>query len=242
MNLARLAIAALCLALVSVSSAVTLSGHVVAVFDGDSLVVVIDGKRVQVRLAYIDAPEKCQDSGTSAKTVLTGLALNKDVQLAVTGHDQYGRTLAILTTAANGNINDAMIERGAAWVYRRSTDDAKMLALENKARRLQVGLWADASPMAPWEWREAGFGCGKQMSQPAAAPTRRESAASPHNAAIIMQGMADRSVQESISAAGADSPNFLGGNSVGAHGPIYTGPRGGEYYITPGGSKQYIKR
>lgn len=242
MNLARLAIAALWLSLASVATAVTLSGHVVAVLDGDSIVVLIDGKRVQVRLAYIDAPEKCQDSGTRARTVLTGLALDKDVQLEVTGHDQYGRTLAMVSTAANGSINDAMIERGAAWVFRRYTDDAKMLALEAKARRLQIGLWADANPVAPWDWRGAGLGCGRQVPKAAAAFTKVEPTSPTQDAATIMQGLADRSSQESIGAAGAYGPNFQSGGTSGSRGPIYTGPRGGQYYMTPGGNKQYIKR
>lgn len=240
-NLARLVLAALLFPLLSIASAVTTSGHVVAVLDGDSIIVVIDDKRVQVGLAYIDAPETCQDSGTRAKTVLTGLALGKDVQIEVTGHDQHGRPLAIVSTSASGSINDAMIDRGAAWVFRRYTDDAKMLALEAKARRLQIGLWADANPMAPWEWREAGAGCGKKVPKTAAAFTKVESISPKQDAATIMQGMVDRSAQESVGAAEAYN-SILGGGSSGSRGPIYTGPRGGQYFLTPGGNKQYIKR
>jgi endonuclease YncB( thermonuclease family) len=58
---------------------------------------------------------------------------------------------------ANGRDLDAeMVRIGAAWVFRRFTDDPVLLRLvrEADARR---GLWAlpEAERLPPWEWRAA---------------------------------------------------------------------------------------
>lgn len=55
------------------------------------------------------------------------------------------------------NINAEMIRRGAAWVYRKYTNDASVLALEAQAREAKRGLWSlpDAERIPPWEWRQS---------------------------------------------------------------------------------------
>ena len=52
------------------------------------------------------------------------------------------------------------IRDGMAWHYKdyereQSTEDrARYAAAETKARELRAGLWADTSPVPPWEWRK----------------------------------------------------------------------------------------
>jgi endonuclease YncB( thermonuclease family) len=38
--------------------------------------------------------------------------------------------------------------------YRKYGKDLKLYDLENEARASRRGLWADANPMPPWEWRK----------------------------------------------------------------------------------------
>lgn len=247
MSLMRIA-AFVCLALAALgATAAPITGRVVAVADGDTITVLIAGKPVQVRLADIDAPEKCQESGVRAKTVLTGLVLDREVQLEVTGTDRYGRSLARVSTAAHGSINAAMIDRGAAWVFRRYGDDPKLIEAEERARRFHVGLWADASPMAPWEWRQAGLGCGNSTRPAYIPPVAPESKPPPlSDADAVFRGFAERSEQESLAAAyggvGTYGLTPYGVGTTGSRGPIRSGPRGGQYYVNNAGNKQYVKR
>lgn len=43
-----------------------------------------------------------------------------------------------------------------AWASTRYLTDPQIQAMEVVARRERLGLWADAHPMPPWEWRKAG--------------------------------------------------------------------------------------
>lgn len=51
------------------------------------------------------------------------------------------------------------VRKGLAWWYREyqreqsESDRQAYAAAEEAARASKVGLWADASPMPPWEWR-----------------------------------------------------------------------------------------
>lgn len=126
---------------------------VVSVHDGDTLRA-IDPEKVEhrVRLIGIDAPELGQAFGRVARDRLRELALRKQVVVSVHDRDRYGRDLAtILTDGAS--INRKMVAEGLAWHYTRYSSDADLAAAEAAARAARIGLWADAEPVAPWEWR-----------------------------------------------------------------------------------------
>jgi len=56
-------------------------------------------------------------------------------------------------------MNEAMIEEGWAWAYRKylkASEAQEFLILEQDARRRGVGLWQDSNPQPPWEFRKAG--------------------------------------------------------------------------------------
>jgi hypothetical protein len=56
------------------------------------------------------------------------------------------------------------VREGAAWVYRKYSKDRALLEAEENARRARRGLWGQANPTPPWEWRHGGngaaFTCG----------------------------------------------------------------------------------
>jgi len=67
--------------------------------------------------------------------------------------DRYGRTVARVTIGGK-LVNAEMVRSGLAWRYVTYDERNEFGGLEDDARRQRRGLWADAHPIAPWEWRE----------------------------------------------------------------------------------------
>jgi endonuclease YncB( thermonuclease family) len=83
----------------------TITGKVVGVSDGDTIVVLDAGKRQhKVRLIGIDAPESGQDFGQRAKQSLSDLVFGKTVTVTSEAKDRYGRVLGDVTLDGK-NIN-----------------------------------------------------------------------------------------------------------------------------------------
>lgn len=139
-------------------SAETLTGRVVSVIDGDTLTVLVAGNRqVRVRLAGIDAPEHDQPFGQRSRQSLAELALDGSATVAVWKTDDYRRIVGTVTVAGV-DVEAEQIRRGLAWVYRHYSDDARLLALEAEAKAARRGLWTDANPVPPWDWRHGEAG------------------------------------------------------------------------------------
>ena len=51
-------------------------------------------------------------------------------------------------------VNAEMVRAGLAWRYTTYDKRNEFGGLEADARRQRSGLWADAAPIAPWEWRK----------------------------------------------------------------------------------------
>lgn len=128
---------------------------VVGISDGDTLKVRCpDQPQIAVRLAEIDAPEKAQPLGQRSKELLSTLCFRKPAEIRPSGRDRYGRTVARVICAGT-DANAAMVRAGMAWAYTRYLTDPQIQAVERIARRDRLGLWADAHPVPPWEWRRA---------------------------------------------------------------------------------------
>ena len=128
-------------------------GRVVSVHDGDTLTVLVERRELKVRLTDIDAPELKQPFGTRSRQSLAELCFGKDASLDVRGRDRYKRTLAIVTCAGT-DANAEQVRRGYAWTYTRfARADSPLIAIEYEARGAHRGLWADATAVAPWDWR-----------------------------------------------------------------------------------------
>lgn len=146
--------------LASAAGAETLSGRVVGVADGDTLTL-LDATNTQhkIRLAGIDSPEKSQPFGQACKKSLSDLAYNRAVAVESKKLDKYGRAIGkVLVDGQDANLEQ--VRRGCGWHYKQyqneqSLDDRLSYnAAEESARTGKVGLWADPSPMPPWEWRK----------------------------------------------------------------------------------------
>lgn len=128
------------------------TGDVVGVADGDTITVLRDNEQVKVRLAEIDAPEKAQPFGNKSKQALSALVHGKAVLVVEQGHDRYKRTIGRVYHGAV-DVSAEQVKQGMAWVYRKYSKDVSLLPLENEAKALRLGLWADDEPVPPWEWR-----------------------------------------------------------------------------------------
>lgn len=135
----------------SVEKAVTLY-RVIGISDGDTMTVMVDSKPMKLRLANIDAPEKSQPFGERSKQSLSELCYGKDVAYQVQDIDKYGRTVAVVF-CSGVEANRAQVERGMAWVYKKYNKDSTLPELEMRARYNQKGLWSEARPVPPWEFR-----------------------------------------------------------------------------------------
>jgi len=132
---------------------IALGGHVVAVHDGDTLTLLNDRQQIKVRLVEIDAPELGQPFGKRSKQSLSDLCYSKSAVLEARGQDKYGRTLARVTCDGQ-DANAEQVRRGMAWVYEKyAPKDSPLYRLQDEAKTARRGLWADPSPIPPWEWR-----------------------------------------------------------------------------------------
>ncbi|WP_199228103.1 thermonuclease family protein [Haliea alexandrii] len=131
-----------------------LSGKVVRIADGDTLIL-LDATNTQhkIRLHGIDTPERRQPYGNAAREALEALVAGQHIGVVVQDTDRYGRTVG--TVYRNGmNVNLRLVEKGWAWWYERyARNDRELAQAQREARAARRGLWQDSHPIAPWEWR-----------------------------------------------------------------------------------------
>ncbi|EPK0531724.1 thermonuclease family protein [Escherichia coli] len=130
-----------------------IQGKVIRVLDGDTIEVLQDKKPVRIRLANIDAPEKKQAFWRWSANQLKALLAAQPVTVTYTQTDRYGRIIGHVFTTNGTDASRFMVQSGAAWVYERYNVDESLPALQREAQEQKRGLWVDANPVPPWEWR-----------------------------------------------------------------------------------------
>lgn len=153
----------------------TVTGKVVGVSDGDTITVLDSDKRQhKIRVAGIDAPEKNQPFGQRSKENLSGLVFGREVDVQWSKHDRYQRIVGKVMVAepncqradCNKTLDAGLgqITAGFAWWYRKyakeqaAEDATRYQDAEADARTRRIGLWFDAEPMPPWDWRKGKHG------------------------------------------------------------------------------------
>lgn len=142
------------------SSGTELRGRVIGVADGDTLELLTEaGQRERIRLAYIDAPEHDQAWGTRARQSLAKLVFGRAVVVREHGRDRYSRLLGDVLVDGH-DVSEAQLAAGMAWHYlhyARKDQPADSFEryqdAERAARDRQDGLWHDATPTPPWDFR-----------------------------------------------------------------------------------------
>ena len=124
------------------------------VFDGDTLTVDHGGKAETVRVAAVDCPEMAQHFGPEARKFTADLALGKEAVFETRGADSEGRTIAVVTLPDGKGLGREILGAGWGWYYEKhGVSDAALRALVARAIVEKKGLWVDAAPLAPWDFR-----------------------------------------------------------------------------------------
>ena len=145
------------------------TAKIIAVLDGDTVLVRRENGLVKIRLAEIDAPEKAQTFGETSKRSLSGMVLGKQVKVISQAVDQYGRLVAHLSVDGL-DVNAEQIRRGMAWEYSNFHSNQTLIALQNESRQASRGLWAQSNPTPPWEWRKQHPSSGTARRAPTPDP------------------------------------------------------------------------
>jgi endonuclease YncB( thermonuclease family) len=136
----------------------TLTGRVVRVTDGDTIVVLDAGNaQHKIRLTGIDAPERGQAYGTKSKDHLSDSVAGKFMVVEHEKRDRYERILGKVLLS-NQDMNLEQIKAGLAWHYKKyqseqTTSDRELYSqAEIEAKEAKRGLWYDPDPVPPWEY------------------------------------------------------------------------------------------
>lgn len=136
----------------------------VHVQDGDSFIAATAaGARLTVRLNGVDAPERSQPYADRSRRNLRQLLDGEELRIRVATTDRFGRAVGeVYVVRPGGKATDAglaQVSAGLAWYFRRYARDLpaelreRYAQAESRAREARAGLWHDARPEAPWDFR-----------------------------------------------------------------------------------------
>ena len=154
---------------------------VIAIEDGDTLLVEVDGREERLQLAGIDAPEVVENAKLKRDLELSGLSLDRLMMIGqfATAHlhqlvkpgdqlhpigtlgqrDRYGRITAQVRTDQSLTLSAQMVSDGYATALRRHAPDStlkvELIKMEQIARDKHKGLWAEQrADIMAWSGRK----------------------------------------------------------------------------------------
>jgi len=132
------------------------SARVINVKDGDSLVVIDDSKKIEIRLWGIDAPEYGQPYSKKARNFLHNVVNGRRIKVVAYYKDKFGRTVAHVYLGTI-DINKHMITNGMAWVHpyfcdKRDICQSYKISM-NRASEQRINLWREKRPVPPWRMK-----------------------------------------------------------------------------------------
>jgi endonuclease YncB( thermonuclease family)/methylphosphotriester-DNA--protein-cysteine methyltransferase len=137
-----------------------IEGKVINVHDGDTVTVIDrNNKKFNIRLQGIDAPELKQEVGSLSQQNLSRLVLGKQVTIYWSKVDKYRRTVGTIMLDGQ-DMNIEQVKAGLAWHFKKYADEqdprdrVTYAVAEEQARAAKLGLWQDANPTAPGDWRQ----------------------------------------------------------------------------------------
>jgi endonuclease YncB( thermonuclease family) len=90
---------------------------------------------------------------------MSALVFGKDVELRFHTVDRYSRLVCMMFVDGT-DAGLELIKQGLAWAYSKYLPEASVEiqqsypAAEATARTTRIGLWVDADPQPPWEYRK----------------------------------------------------------------------------------------
>ncbi len=130
-------------------------GSVTKIIDGDSLVIVTNNRKIEVRLYGVDAPEWDQPFSKKAKAWVRQRIYGRRVLVQPEYFDSYKRMVAIVQYD-DQTLNGELVQAGLAWVYPRYCRKkicTSWKGLEQSAKRQKIGMWSSTPPVPPWQWK-----------------------------------------------------------------------------------------
>lgn len=135
-------------------------GKVVAYSSGTAFAVLDpDEKLKRIKLTGVDAPERRQRFAAQARQLASEWLGRSAIQIRVDGSDKDGRTHGRVEVDGR-DVGLSLLNAGLAWC---DPSDESMLpppvresyqAACAKAKAGRQGLWRDANPVPPWEYRK----------------------------------------------------------------------------------------
>lgn len=124
------------------------SFKVIGVKDGDTFVILFEGKEQVIRFAHIDRPEKNQPFSKKAKYFVSDICFGKNIKLIhANKYDTYERLIAEIILEDGTNLNKELIKQGLAWHFKKYSEDYEYAELEIEAKNNKIGLWSEENPI-----------------------------------------------------------------------------------------------
>ncbi|KFF09131.1 thermonuclease family protein [Chryseobacterium luteum] len=132
-----------------------IKAKVIGIKDGDTIVVLLDGDQQKtLRLAEVDCPESGQPFGKNSKQFTSNEVFGKFITYFPTDIDRYGRTIAKIYYDNEKYLSEEIIKNGLGWWYFYFSKSESLGTMQKEAENKKLGLWIDAKPISPWEWRK----------------------------------------------------------------------------------------
>ena len=155
-----LALTLLTAASLSPAASKEISGRVINVLNGDTIVVTdANNNKHKVYLLGLDAPEMKQPFGKASRDYLDRLLFARNYQVKVIfkkrtrAQNIIGTVFAAdMNSSQYADINGMMVMAGFAWANPRTSK--QYVSIERIARNRKAGLWEQKRPIAPWKWRQ----------------------------------------------------------------------------------------
>lgn len=153
-------LAALCASAAAKPHERVLHGTVTHVSDGDTVWVRIaaDKRPVKLRLAGIDAPERCQAHGEASRAALQARLMGQAVAAFTQAVDMHGRVVARVQER-DTDVAAWLVSQGHAWSPGYRGRPGPYARQEASARRGRKGLFADPAAEPPREFRRRHGPC-----------------------------------------------------------------------------------
>jgi len=140
-----------------INNSIALKGSVVEVLDGATIALVTaNNSRFVICINQLETPEPGQPKAGIAEQHLKDLLLQKSVRVNFTSLSEDEGCLMGNVYLNEVNINLQMVRDGVAWAnkgYHYPEGYHIYEQAEQAARNENRGIWQDAAPMAPWEYR-----------------------------------------------------------------------------------------
>lgn len=130
----------------------TVTCQVRRIYDGDTMTLNCNGRKVKARLYCIDAPEMNQHPwGRKSRDALR-MMTPRTVKLRKISQDKYGRIVGeVFMSGAAESLNLQMVRQGQAAVYQKYCNSFGYSKAEQNAQNSKKGIWRQAGlHQKPW--------------------------------------------------------------------------------------------